>query len=360
MNLTFLVILDKLSILFLFPIFLILKIKNFLIKSNNNKNLLIKIVGAGNLFSIKKILRQDKFELITLARNKSAVKKINNKINAYYIYDNNFLLMFFSILRIALLMLIKRYKDILILEANSNLSILFSLIPLSNRILGVSNQFKSIIDFFIYNFYLTNAVNVSRQRLLELLIKFKPKKNHFNTLAIKKIHEDFLINNIKKIKKIKNIIIAPGCANNDKLRRVKNFTWLEIIKFLINKKITVVFESENDAQYDFFKRQKDVYKNLNIKISNYSEFFFCIKKTDLLLTVDSQSLRIANSLNKLSISFYGATHPTGIELSKNTYPIYLGYECSPCNHKYYRYPCDGLAPCMNFNAEDLNIFKYIQ
>jgi hypothetical protein len=351
--------LDKISTLFLLPIFILLKIKNYIFKFKAKKNLIIKIVGAGNLIALRSILKKKNYELITLEKNKSTLIQINNKLKVHFINDKNFCLLFFSILIILFKLSLKKYNKIIMLEASSNLGILFSLFPFSNRVLGISNQFKSLIDFFFLDFYLASISNISRMRIFNLLMKFKPQKNLSLFLITQKFQEQFILKFNSQIKGIKNIVIAPGCATNDSVRRLKNEIWLNVIKILKSKKITVIFDTVLDEQYDFFVKIASDFNNLNVKVTTYPEFIFEIKNNDLLICIDSQSLRLANFLNKISVSFYGPSGISHIETPKITYPIYNGFECSPCNHKYFKYPCKGLAPCMEFDKKDLKFFEKI-
>ena len=351
--------LDKISTLFFLPIFILLKIKNYIFKFEAKKNLIIKIVGAGNLIALRSVLKKNNYELITLEKNRSAVKQINNKLKVYFINDKNFCLLFFSIFILLFKLFFKKYKKIIMLEASSNLGILFSLFPFSNRVLGITNQFKSFIDFFFLDFYLSSISSISRLRIFNLLIKFKPKKNENFFLITKKFQEQFILKFNSQINEIKNVVIAPGCATNDRVRRLKNETWLNIIKILKSKKITVIFDEVLDEQYEFFVKIASDFNNVNVKVTTYREFIFEIKNNDLLICIDSQSLRLANFLNKISISFYGPSGISHIETPKITYPIYNSFECSPCNHKYFEYPCKGLAPCMRFNRKDLEFLEKI-
>jgi ADP-heptose:LPS heptosyltransferase len=362
MNLPTLVILDKIAIFFFFPFFFILKIKNYIFKLKAEKNLIIKIAGAGNLFSLRSILKKNSYELITLERNRSAVIQINNKLKVYFINDKNLCLLFFSILILLFKLFLKKYKKIIMLEASSNLGILISLFPFSNQVLGITNKLKSFTDFLFLDFYLANISNISHMRIFNLLIKFKPQKNENFFLITQKFQKQFILkfnSQINEGVEIKKIVIAPGCAKNDRVRRLRNETWLNIIKILKSKKITVIFDTILDEQYEYFARIASDFNNVNVKVTTYPEFIFEIKNTDLLVCIDSQSLRLANFLNKISVSFYGPSGISHVETPKLTYPIYNSFECSPCNHKYFKYPCKGLAPCMKFDKKDLEFLEKI-
>ena len=96
---------------------------------------------------------------------------------------------------------------------------------------------------------------------------------------------------------------------------------------------------------------------LNLKITNFNDFVSWVKKSDLILSVDSQALHIAQLYKKESIVFYGPTSPFGINLEDTTYPVSLSLSCSPCTHKYLKLPCGNSAPCMNFKKKYLDIFN---
>jgi hypothetical protein len=362
-------LLDKFAIGLLTPIIILLKLKNIFFRLfkksqklkflNKNENLLIKFAGAGNFFALKKIIIDKNFEIVTTSDNKEAINQINKKINCHYININNIFLFFYSTLYLVFKLFLKKYKNIIVLETSSSLGMLLSLLPFSEKISSVSTKYKSILEFCIYDFILITPSNVDRKRVIQLLINFKPKSTDNSILFTKKYQNLFILNHSKKLNVINEVLIAPGCAPHDNLRRLKNGTWIKILKLLNKKKITIIFSSISDEQYNFFNRQKFFYDNLDIKITTYQELINYIKSTHLLIAIDSQALRIANSFNKISISFYGVGGFDIIDLNLNTYPIYLGLECSPCFGKYYRRPCNNAAPCRNFSKKDLQIFDRI-
>ena len=98
-------------------------------------------------------------------------------------------------------------------------------------------------------------------------------------------------------------------------------------------------------------------KKLNLRVTNFKDFVGWVKRSDLILSVDSQALHIAQLHKKKSIVFYGPTSPFGINLEETTYPICLTLSCSPCTHKYLKLPCGNSAPCMDFNQKHLEILN---
>ena len=101
----------------------------------------------------------------------------------------------------------------------------------------------------------------------------------------------------------------------------------------------------------------DQIDKLHLKITNFKDFVYWVKKSDLILSVDSQALHIAQLYKKKSVVFYGPTSPFGINLEETTYPVSLSLSCSPCTHKYLKLPCNNSAPCMNINKKDLDILN---
>ncbi len=91
---------------------------------------------------------------------------------------------------------------------------------------------------------------------------------------------------------------------------------------------------------------------LEAKITGNSTYVEEIRRSDLLITIDSQALHIAQKYMKKTIAIYGPTSPYGVSLSETTYPISKSLVCSPCTHKYLKVPCNGKAFCMKFSEEE--------
>jgi ADP-heptose:LPS heptosyltransferase len=324
--------------------------------------LLIKLLGAGNYLPLKSKLNADLFDILTVESNLQTLKHFGIGNRIYLINDKNIFLLFISSFSIFLKLLSQNYVQIINLEMESNFAKFLSLITPTKSLSGISSHNKSYLDRYIYDSYLVSPLLMERGEIVSQLISFKPETNNY-LLALVRSHQEkfkkkFLLN-----KSLRHIVIFPGCSSTDSLRRVKEKDWKLILSYLIKNKnvknITIIFSSKNDPQYKFFEdilmsNQKD---KLNLKITNFKDFVYWVKKSDLILSVDSQALHIAQLYKKESIVFYGPTSPFGINLEETTYPVSLSLSCSPCTHKYLKLPCGNSAPCMNFNKKHLDIFN---
>jgi ADP-heptose:LPS heptosyltransferase len=246
----------------------------------------------------------------------------------------------------------------------SKFAMFLTLITPAKILSGISSQNKSFFDSLVYDKYIVSPYLINRTEITSQLIKFMPIKNKFIDTLISKHQLDFR----KKyfpFKAYANLAIFPSCSSTDSLRRLSNNHWRTLLEILLGNKniknISIVFSSINDVQYKYFYNflLKTNSKKINLKITNFSNFAQTIKKSDLIISVDSQALHIAQLYRKKTIVFYGPTSPFGVNLEKTTFPISNSLICSPCTHKYLKLPCGNKAPCLRLKYEDFEIFRNI-
>jgi ADP-heptose:LPS heptosyltransferase len=333
-----------------------------LIRPKPNGKLLIKLLGAGNYLPIKAKLNSKSFDILTVSSNLETLKHFHIGAKIYLISDRNIFTLCISSIRLFFTLLLQNYDQVINLEMESKFAKFLSLITPAKKLSGISSHNKSYLDRIIYDSYLVSPMLLERAEIVSQLVEFKPKVNGFIAGIIHN-HQEKFKKKFPSFKSLENITIFPSCSSTDPLRRLQDRDWGIILTMLIKKKniknITVIFPTESDIQYHFFKnfliRTKS--NKLNLKLTNFKNFVGWVKRSDLILSVDSQALHIAQLHKKKSIVFYGPTSPFGINLEETTYPICLTLSCSPCTHKYLKLPCGNSAPCMDFNQKHLEILN---
>ena len=363
MNSKSLILIDALLSFFVLTLSFIFRLKNKIfaktIQSKKEKKILIiKFLGAGNLIAICNVLKDQRPTIVTVTSNISAINEfiphseiiaINNR-NPFYLISS----CFFAITKL----FISKYRYVINLEAESSFAKLIASCPMSYETNGLSNKYKSFFDWFFYDYLLVSPNDVCKDRILELLLKKTSPTLNLNSkfsFNSKNANENCVINKSHNM-----LLISPTCSLTDNNRRLDSSTWFQIISLFSKKfkKIVISFPSKDDPQYNEFLFNIHDSSKISIRIDPYSIFKDMIASSDLIITIDSQALHIAQNLSKNVICFYGPTSPYGVHLSKNTYVISKGFECSPCTHKYFKIPCGGSIDCMKYkNSELLNIFK---
>ena len=328
------------------------------LKYSSDKVLIIKILGAGNFYAIDEILEGDNVFVVTSKANFFVLKKINPKIQIYAINDKNLLSLTTSTSYLIINLLKNNFSQVINLESESKFAKFLCSITRANKVSGLSNKNKSFSDALIYDNYLVSPFLLSKTKQICQLIKFTKIINPAMKSLVDIQQEKFI--KILDLEPSLYVTVTPSCSETDNLRRLKNPDWEYVLKQLssIDKvaKIKVIFQNENDSQFDFFI---SLQRKFEILITNYDQFVDNIKKSNLLLTIDSQALHIGQKFKKLTVCFYGPTNPFSINIIDSTLPIYQSLECSPCTHKYLKLPCSNKAPCMNFNKKELDLTKFI-
>lgn len=329
------------------------KLKKIIPHKKTNQILVIKFLGAGNFIAINQFIKKDNISIITSSENKNAIYEINSKIKLYFINHKNTFKLISSVTKVLSNVLFCKYQQIINLESESKFAKFLCSVIAAKKKTGITNIHKSYLDHLIYDYYIVNHPFLDKNELLNLLTTHIPSKNT--------IINDFIQTHIQRndhlinINKLNKIVIAPTCSKTDYLRRLSFDQWNKIIQLFNNKKsiqsIEILFSNSDDSQYQDFNKLKDKYTKVDIKITQYQDFVFTIKKADLLLCIDSQALHLGQQFNKKVICFYGPTSPFAINLAQTTIPIYQSLSCSPCTHKYHQVPCLGKAPCMQFKIK---------
>lgn len=183
MNRNLQVFIDRSLLLFFLPFLILFKIKNFflrgVIKNDSKKTLFIKFIGMGNFYNLDKYLNQNNLDILTLKQNYKYFEISKNKNQKYLINTGNIFLFFLDLFKISFQLIFKKYDKIIIFENDSTLSKLLGILPLSNKISGISNVFKSIINQFYFDQHFVNFPYIGKQREIELIDNFDVKQNIF-------------------------------------------------------------------------------------------------------------------------------------------------------------------------------------
>lgn len=364
-----LVVMDGLSKVILIPmIFISLVIRKILKifhRNNNGKILFIKLMGAGNLVACRGFMLERDVEILTSLSNKSTVEKFNLAKKAHYIDTSSLLNLFKSIPPLLRLYRTGTFVSIVNMESESIFAKFLAASVPAMRTTGMTNVYRSLLDHVLYNRYLVAPMLLPKSEALEMLFSDRFEANSDMACAIRARQERFFVLNSDKLELVNSVVITPSCSSTDKLRRLPNEVWVD---FLIHLKIErfqrldVVFPDEKDLQFEFFSETlTKTFPFVNVVVSDYKGFVNLIASTDLLLTIDSQALHVAQQFGTLAFAFYGPTSPYGVDLAATTLPLTRSFKCSPCTHKYFVTPCAGRAHCMNFERdfESINFFEML-
>lgn len=359
MNNNTLVVIDGLSKAFLIPAIAVCIVwrKLFFREKlrTNRKILIIKLMGAGNLVACREFLIGHNVEILTSLSNKSTVEKFQLAQKTYYIDTNSLAGLFRSMPSLFRLYGEGRFESIVNMESESIFAkFITASIPAVRR-MGLTNVYRSLMDGALYDRYIVAPMMLPRAEVLEMLFSNKFESNQDVVSAIQVRQEHFFSTNEKKLGMVKRVVIAPSCSTTDRLRRLSNEMWIEFLGHLNLGRfehIQVLFQDEKDPQFEFFAQTINMaIPCAEIVVGGYNKFVDMIAGADLLLTIDSQALHIAQQSGTLAIAFYGPTSPYGVSLTATTLPITRSFKCSPCTHKYFEPPCAGAAHCMAFGKD---------
>jgi ADP-heptose:LPS heptosyltransferase len=331
-------------------------------KVNYRGILIIKFLGAGNFIAIQDTLLDKDVDILSAKSNESALAKFNIGSRVFLIDDSNFFGLILSCLNCASRLMFMNYQQVINLETESKFAKFVTAFTSAKVLSGVSNVHKSYIDYFLYDRYLVNPMMLDKPDVINLLLDFKTVKNRYIEHALDVHRQDFLLN--IPLNDVKKVVISPTGSNTDSIRRLSvEDGWDVIMDYLIDlhglDAVDVVFSSNEDHQYDKFVVLSQKYPILKINITKYDEFIQKIKECDLVLTIDSQALHIAQQFQKPTIAIYGPTSPFGVHFLGTTYPVTHSLICSPCMHKYLNKPCNDLAPCMKFDFAQFEVLSKI-
>jgi ADP-heptose:LPS heptosyltransferase len=361
-----LVILDLIIGFVLLPLCLIIRgLRRLLSKIFRVKYrgiLVIKFLGAGNFVAIQDTLLHKDVDILSAKSNGAALAEFNIGNRIFLIDDSNLLRLIVSCFDCVSRLLFVNYQQVINLETESKFAKFVTALTSSKVLSGVSNVHKSYIDYFLYDRYLVNPMMLDKPDVINLLLDFKTVTNPYMEYALDAHRREFLLN--ISLNNLREVVISPTGSNTDSIRRLSvDGGWDVIMDHLSAidgiECVDVVFSSKSDQQYDEFVILSQKYPVVKISITKYGEFIKKIKDCDLVLTIDSQALHIAQQFKKPTIAIYGPSTPFGVNFAKTTYPVTRSLICSPCRHKYLSLPCHGLAPCMNFDRSRFEILSKI-
>lgn len=363
MNNKELILIDKVVGLILLPSSLLFRAIALLRRSFGHKSnkpiLIIKFLGAGNFLSLKNSLNPLNAHIITSITNKQSLEEFQIGQKVYYLNDSNPFYLMIDVVKIFFILFFSSYSQVINLEPESFFAKFLSSIPVSQKTSGVSNTHKGLMDSLIYDSYLVTPSLLNKSEIFSLLMEFQVLENQELNTLIRSIQGEMAANLKNDLQELGNVVIAPTCSSTDSLRRLNMQTWASIIKSLgHSKSIVALFPNQKDPQFPEFKQIQNAFHNLQIEVTNYPTFVKRIQDANVVITIDSQALHVAQLLNVSTIAFYGPTSPFGVNLGNKTYPVTRALACSPCTHKYFEAPCNGQAPCMKFAAENLDILKH--
>ena len=361
-----LVILDLIIGFFLLPLCLIIRglrrMLSKIFKANYRGILIIKFLGAGNFIAIQDTLLNKDVDILSAKSNANAIAKFNIGNRVFLIDDSNLFNLIISSLNCISRLIFINYQQVINLETESKFAKFVTALTSAKVLSGVSNAHKSYIDYFLYDKYLVNPMMLNKPEVINLLLDFKAITNHYMEHALDVHRRDFLLN--ISLSDVKKVVISPAGSNTDTIRRLSiDGGWSVVMNYLCALDgvdfIDIVFSSALDQQYSEFIVLCQRYSKVKIHITKYDEFIQKIKDSDLVLTIDSQALHIAQQFKKPTISFYGPSIPFGVNFEKTTYPVTRSLICSPCMHKYISKPCKDLAPCMKFDRKQFEVLTQI-
>ena len=333
------------------------------IKSGSDKVLIIKFLGAGNFIAMADVLKFEGCTIVSVAGNQAALKEFVPSAELILINEKSFVKLLVTVSATLMKLIFSSYGKVINLEAESSFAKLIAAVPYTNDLSGLSNKYKSLSDWFFYDYHLVSPTNLNRDRILKILLRIdQPQVNQVNAVTLKGLNEVNVKNGFIGRKDI--AFISPTCSLTDGNRRLEIQTWGWMIQYLSEEfeSVIIAFPSTEDIQFNDFQKLLVQLNRLNVVtvVESYKKFATRIKSCDLLVTIDSQALHIGQQLGKSIVCFYGPTSPHGVKLGALTYAVSKELECSPCTHKYFSEPCRGAVDCMKFNQEQIvSIFKNI-
>lgn len=333
------------------------------IKTHSNKVLVIKFLGAGNFIAMADALKFNGCTIVSVKGNQSALKEFVPSAELILIDEKSVLQLLLTVSSTFMTLLFNRYSKVINLEAESSFAKLIAAVPFTNELNGLSNKYKSVSDWFFYDYHLVSPSHLNRDRILKILLRAdQPQVNEVNALLLQALNAETVKNRFIEHKGM--AFVSPTCSLTDGNRRLGMDLWGVIIRQLSEDfdSVAIAFPSTVDVQYADFQLllKQHPLQNVVVVVESYQDFASRIELCDLLVTIDSQALHIGQQLDKRIVCFYGPTSPHGVKLGAHTIAVSKELECSPCTHKYFLEPCRGAVSCMKFNhAQVISIFKNI-
>lgn len=323
--------------------------------------LIIKFLGAGNYVALQNFIAGKEVEILSARSNRNALEKFGIGKKHYLIDDRSFISLVVTSVVSCIQIALRDYEQVVNLETESNFAKFVAALTSCKILSGVSNVHKSYIDYYLYDRYLVNPTLLSKADSMRLLVNFSELENLHIKQTISSHRQNFI--DAGFLTHINQVIISPTSSNTDSSRRLSCSDWEKIFSMLWATDdslwIEVLFPSKNDEQFMDLSTIIQRYPKIELVVTSYDEFVEKISKADLILTVDSQALHIAQQFERPTVAFFGPTSPFGVNFCNTTYAITKSLACSPCFHKYLKLPCDGTIPCMRFDSSDFEILRLI-
>lgn len=330
----------------------------FQIKPSSNRVLIIKFLGAGNFIAMSDALKFEGCTIVSVAGNQSALREFVPSAELILINEKSMAKLILTVATTLMKLLVSGYAKVINLEAESSFAKLIAAVPYTNELNGLSNKYKSLSDWFFYDYHLVSPSNLNRDRILKILLRIdQPQVNQVNALTLKSLNQSSAQKCLSACQDM--AFISPTCSLTDSNRRLSTETWRVVINQLSAefKSVVIAFPSTQDPQYkDFLNLLAQLaHPRVTTVVEPYQAFAGRIQSCDLLVTIDSQALHIGQQWGKRIVCFYGPTSPHGVKLSELTYALSKELECSPCTHKYFTEPCRGSVDCMKFSQDEVVI-----
>lgn len=361
-----LVLIDWTAGLIISPLIILVKavkkVASKFYRPQRNGRLLIKFLGAGNYVAMSEVI-DDNTTLVSAASNRAAIERFLNPKAVFYIDDSGFLSLVKTALGAIFCVCKGSFHEVINLETESKFAKLLTALARADRTMGITNVHKSYLDFIIYDRCIVNPVMMSKDLAIELLTDFRLIQNPHAMASIKQSQMDFF-EALEFPRGIRQVAFAPTGSDTDTIRRLHPEIWSRIATKLVASfpdiKICVYFPSQLDPQYQDISALLSQLAAVEICIGNYNDYVSGIERSDLVVCIDSQTLHIANRLDVPVVCFFGPSSPYGVNHTTSTCPISMAAACSPCRHKYFTIPCEGMPVCMDFQEIDLEVFDQLR
>ena len=337
----------------------------FQIKAASPRVLIIKFLGAGNFIAMADALKFEGCTIVSVVGNQSALREFVPSADLILMNEKSIGQLLLTVAATLLKLLVGGgYSKVINLEAESSFAKLIATVPYTNESAGLSNKYKSLSDWFFYDYHLVSPSNLNRDRILQILLRLdQPQVNQVNALMLKTLNE-FSVQSAPPLHK-DVAFVSPTCSLTDGNRRLSIETWACVIAQLSVefKSVVIAFPSTQDTQYNAFQTllARHAYPHVTVVVESYQAFAARIQACDLLVTIDSQALHIGQQWGKRIVCFYGPTSPHGVKLGDLTYAVSKELECSPCTHKYFAEPCRGSVDCTKFSEDQVvTVFRNIR
>lgn len=336
----------------------------FQIKARSKRVLVIKFLGAGNFIAMADALKFEGCTIVSVVGNQSALSEFVPAAELILINEKSIGKLLLTVVTTFMKLFVNSYAKVINLEAESSFAKLIAAVPYTNESAGLSNKYKSLSDWFFYDYHLVSPSNLNRDRILKILLRTeRPQVNQVNALMLKALNESGAKNG--PISRKDMAFVSPTCSLTDGNRRLSIETWGIVISQLSAafRSVVIAFPSTQDAQYEEFQAllAQQAHRHVTAVVESYQAFAARIQSCDLLVTIDSQALHIGQQWGKRIVCFYGPTSPHGVKLGELTYAVSKELECSPCTHKYFAEPCRGSVDCMKFSQDQVvTVFRNMQ